>query len=124
MVKRHADIHAVDVFFKIKQVNFELITHTVDSRAFADIRNALNITQLGRAHGHRVHATQWNCRPVQSNIGRWESNRASAFVSMRDAPTNSVGFAEHAFGIGQAIIQQGLANTCAADAHIIHAVGG
>jgi len=46
MVKRHADIHAVNILFKIKQVDFELITRTINSRTFADIGNAGHIAQL------------------------------------------------------------------------------
>ena len=64
MVKRHADIHAVNILVKVKQVDFELIAHTINSRPLADIGNAGHVPQLRRAQGSRVHATEWNCRTV------------------------------------------------------------
>ena len=124
MMKRDAYIHAIDVFGKVEQVNFQLVTYAIDRRTFADVGDTSDLTELGRTQGQRIHATDRYRRAFQPYICSWKPNRSAALVTVCHSPTDTVGPAEHVFSIQQAVLHQGFSDTGAADEDIIYAVGG
>ena len=90
VLERDADVFAIELCFEIEQVDFQLHTFTIDSRATTDVRDARHITELLAVHGNRIYPMKWALRALQVDIRCREADGAAAFLAVVDSPADGI----------------------------------